>query len=951
MVIYYLSVNYTHMRFVLLLFAHLLWFTAGAQLVVTEPPFPQTEESVRIIFDAAEGSGGLEGYSGTVYAHTGVITDQSNGASDWRYVKTNWGQNTSDTRMSLIGEDMHALDIGPSVREYYGVPAGEEILQIAFVFRSAAQVNGQWLEGKTSSGGDIFVDVFSAADDFLIQVLRPTQSTGILEVNDTLDLLAFSSKRATHQWFLNGSLIAEEVDSTVINANYPIDSQGNIAMTYLAISEGDSLREEFQFIVPPPAPIAALPPGSRLGMHPIGSNAARWVLEAPGKEQVWLQSSLSDWLLDTEGFQMNRTPGGRYFWIEQSGLDSGAFITYQYLIDGNISIADPLSEVVLDPAHDPFIGDVWPGLPEYPDEATGRVSLSKWGGFDYEFQNGFPNVANEDMVIYELLIRDFLEDRSYRSLIDTLDYLERLGVNTIELMPIQEFEGNISWGYNPSYHGAVDKYYGRPEDLKAFIDAAHERGMLVLLDVVYNHVFSQGPHAQMYWDATQFRPSPENPWLNEEARHPFNVGYDYNHEYEGTTDYVKETLKRWIEEYRFDGFRFDLSKGFTQRQSNDVFQWNQYDADRIAILKDYADFIWNIRPETKAILEHLGENREELELAEYGMLLWSKMTDPYNEATMGYNVNGQSDLSGTYFADRDWPVPHLVSYMESHDEERLAYKNQEFGNRTSGHDTRDLNTALQRIASATAFFYSIPGPKMLWQFGELGYDFSINYCPDGSINNDCRTGPKPIRWDYYEEMQRFELWRTTADMIDLKTQTDYFSSDRDVALAVRGAIKRISIGDSVAVLGNFDIVERELSHNFRTLGTWYDYLTGDTIVVNQMNRKEFYAPGETRVYLKKPRPRPSDDLISSVWDFAIDSEVYVFPNPVRDQLTIHLTSKWNREAVFLGIYDMNGRVIHREQLENHGQTIQLDTQHWPAGTFQVILAGDALRAYQKVVKP
>ena len=940
------------MKHLLFILAAVFSFSSEAQLVVTEPPFPQTDGSVRIIFDATEGSGGLEGYGGSVYAHTGVITDQSSSPSDWKYVKTNWGENTPETRMARVGEEKHALNIEPTIREYYGVPAGEEILQIAFVFRSASQENGQWLEGKTSSGGDIFVDIFSDSDEFLIQILQPTQTTGILGEEDTLNLQAFSSKKATHQWFINQSLIAEQIDSTAIHASYPVDSQGNIAMTYLAISgDGDSLQEQFQFIVPPPAPIAALPLNSRLGMHATGANSARWVLEAPGKEQVWLQSSLSEWLLDTEGFQMNRTPDGRYFWIEQSGLDSGAFIRYQYLVDGNISIADPLSEVVLDPDHDPFIGDVWPGLPDYPDEANGRVSLAKWGGFEYNFQHDAPEVLNEDLVIYELLIRDFLEDRSYQSLIDTLDYLDRLGVNAIELMPIQEFEANLSWGYNPSFHGAVDKYYGRPEDLKAFIDAAHEREMLVLLDVVYNHVFSQGPHAHMYWDATQFRPTPENPWLNVEARHPFNVGYDYNHEYEGTTDYVKETLRRWIEEYHFDGFRFDLSKGFTQRQSNDVFQWNQYDANRIATLKDYADFIWNIRPETKVILEHLGENREEIELAEYGMLLWSKMTDPYNEATMGYNVNGQSDLSGTYFADRDWPVPHLVSYMESHDEERLAYKNQEFGNRTSGHDTRNLNTALQRIASATAFFYSIPGPKMLWQFGELGYDFSINYCLDGSINNDCRTGPKPIRWDYYQEMQRFELWRMTADMIDLKTQTDYFSSDQDVALAVRGAIKRISVGDSVAVLGNFDIIDRELSHNFRSSGVWYDYLTGDTIVVQQMNRRETYAPGETRVYLKKPRSRPSDDLISSVWNFEIDTEVYVFPNPLRDQLNIQLSPKWESQELYLGVYDMKGQLIHEERLDSPGQKLQVNTRHWPTGTMQLILASESLRAYQKVVKP
>ncbi len=940
------------MKFYFCFIGLLFTVSSSAQLVITEPPFPRESGELQVVFDATQGSGGLEGYSGTVYAHTGVITDQSNGSSDWRYVKTNWGQNTPDTRLARIGSDRHSLSIGPDIRAYYGVPADEEILQLAFVFRSSATVNGQWLEGKTESGGDIFVDVFSDADDFLVQVQQPTQTTGIRSEGDSIQIQAFSSLAGTHQWFANGVLIAEEVDTTSFQALYEVQEKGNLQMTYVAFSsDNDSFQTQFQFIVPDPAPVAPLPPDSELGMSATGPQSARWVLEAPGKTQVWLQSSFSNWLLDTEGFQMNRTPDGRYFWLEKSGLDSGEYITYQYVVDGELMIADPLSEVVLDPDHDPFIGGVWPELPAYPSEARGRVSVARWGGFSYDFQHNAPIIEHDDMVIYELLIRDFLADRSYNSLIDTLDYLEKLGVNTIELMPIQEFEGNISWGYNPSFHGAVDKYYGRPEDLKRFIDAAHARGMLVLLDVVYNHVFSQGPHAQLYWDASNFRPTPENPWLNVEAKHPFNVGYDYNHEYEGTRDYVKETLRRWIEEYRFDGFRFDLSKGFTQRQSNDVSQWNQYDASRIAILKEYADFIWDIRPETKVILEHLGENREELELAEYGMLLWSKMTDPYNEATMGYNVNGQSDLSGTYFADRDWPLPHLVSYMESHDEERLVYKNINFGNQTSGHNTRDLATALKRVGAVSAFFYAIPGPKMLWQFGELGYDFSINYCPDGSINDDCRTGPKPIRWDYYEEMQRFELWRTTADMIDLKTKTNYFSPDQDVALAVRGAIKRISVGDSVAVIGNFDVVERELSHNFRTLGIWYDYFTGDSIVVNQMNRRETYAPGETRVYLKKPRPRPSDDLVSSIWNIDIDETVAVYPNPIRDRLFIQLSPKWQNQNVYLGVFDMEGRLIHEARQTHPGEVWKLQTQAWPTGTFQLILASDSLRAYHKIVKP
>ena len=93
---------------------------------------------------------------------------------------------------------------------------------------------------------------------------------------------------------------------------------------------------------------------------------------------------------------------------------------------------------------------------------------------------------------------------------DTLNYLEELGINAIELMPVNEFEGNNSWGYNPSFHMALDKYYGTPEAFKALVDACHARGIAVILDVVYNHVFSQSPLAKLYWDPIAFKPTIDN---------------------------------------------------------------------------------------------------------------------------------------------------------------------------------------------------------------------------------------------------------------------------------------------------------------------------------------------------------------------------------------------------------------------------------------------------------
>ena len=145
-------------------------------------------------------------------------------------------------------------------------------------------------------------------------------------------------------------------------------------------------------------------------------------------------------------------------------------------------------------------------------------------------------------------------------------------------MPIMEFEGNESWGYNPSYFFAPDKYYGSRDDLKEFIQAAHQQGMAVILDMVLNHAFGQNAMVRMYWNSDQNRPSEDSPWFNEEPTHPFNVGFDFNHESLYTKDFVDSVNLYWISEYHFDGFRFDLSKGFTQTNNpTDVGKWGQYD--------------------------------------------------------------------------------------------------------------------------------------------------------------------------------------------------------------------------------------------------------------------------------------------------------------------------------------------------------------------------------------
>ena len=387
-------------------------------------------------------------------------------------------------------------------------------------------------------------------------------------------------------------------------------------------------------------------------------------------------------------------------------------------------------------------------------------------------------------------------------MINRLDYLKDLGVNAIELMPVQEFDGNLSWGYNPSFHMALDKYYGTRNDLKSLIDTCHERGIAVFLDVVYNHATGQNPYYRMYNTSnggTDGKPTADSPFFNQEPTHSYSVFNDFNHQKPATQDYVRHTTQYWINEFKVDGFRWDLTKGFTQNcTASDQNCTNSYQADRVAVLEKYADYQWEVDPDFDIIFEHLGDLKEEKQWADYrldegkGIMLWDNQNYRYNQATMGYDDTDFGDIS---YKVKGFDNPAAVGYMESHDEERLMFKNLEFGNADGSYNVKDVPTALNRMKAAGAFFFTVPGPKMIWQFGELGYDTSIFTCADGTLpqpyqNDVCKLDEKPDGWDYLNNADRVALYDAWKKMINLKLNEPIFgTSDFTMDVANDGVKK------------------------------------------------------------------------------------------------------------------------------------------------------------------
>lgn len=870
------------------------------QVILADPLFPHQDEGVTVYFDATQGNAALADCGCDIYVHTGVITDQSTSPSDWKHVVTTWGVANDDWKMIPVpGQpNVYAYTIAPTIDDFYSIGTGEIVEQLAFVFRNAA---GN-IVGRDAGGEDIFYPVYANDGTLLTSILTPAQSFLMVTEGNQIPVYAVASANADLTLMDNGVTLASVSNADELNHTITATGAGLHDVMFSATAAGGGFSaSSFSYIIPNPVQIADPPAGTKLGPNYLDDTSVRLRLHAPGKEFIFVLGDFNGWTPNLS-YQMKRSANGNDWWLDIFGLTPGQYYRFQYLVDGEMQIADPCSELILDPGDDPFIPEVtFPNLPEYPTgDGVGNVSLLMPGFPSYDWQvDDFERPANTDLVVYELLLRDFIQRHDYETLTDTLDYLERLGVNAIELMPVNEFEGNISWGYNPSFHMALDKYYGTPDHFRAFVDACHARGIAVIVDVVFNHAFGESPLARLYWNSAQNQPAADNPWLNEQPTHPFNVGYDFNHESPATKEYVKRCLEYYLTEYRLDGFRFDLSKGFTQvnygTSSSAVGPWSQYDASRIAILTDYADFIWNTSgDDTYVILEHLSANDEEKELAQYGMMLWGNLNHDYNEATMGWTNNS---LSWINYKFRGWTVPHVVGYMESHDEERLTFKNLQYGNSNGGYSVKDSVTALQRNELASAFFYTVPGPKMLWQFGELGYDYSINYCPNGTINESCRTDMKPIRWNYYHVPRRRKLYDITRALIHLKKNYEVFRTTDYTAAIGTGYKKRIALNGNdmdVLVLGNFNVVNETITPSFQHTGWWYEYFSGDSIEVADVNATFTFLPGEYRLYSDIKLPEPPGGYM----DYTLDTEdpafwtqinMALFPNPTTGKAQLAIT--------------------------------------------------------------
>jgi glycosidase len=890
---------------------------ANGQLLKTDPNFIlESSNNVLITADANKGNKNLQNFTGDVYVHIGVITNLSANSSAWKYVPSFsvWGGTDARIKCTAIGNNKWTYTIPGNLRTFFGITdASEKILKIAILFRTAAGVK---LANEDNS--DMFLTVVDnqyqvKIDTPFLQPLYQPQYEAIKKgLGDTLYINAKSSSDATLSIYFNDTLLKSMSNTSSLSAFKIVNRLGTQKVLVVGDNGSATAKDSLGFLVAGAISIKDLPTGVTDGInYHTGDTSVTLVLYAPKKTSVTVIGDFNNWT-PTLSDVMNMTKDSARFWIKINGLKAGQEYAYQYLIDDNLRVADYTTEKILDPNNDAGIpAATYPNLKAYPTgKTTGIVGILQTAKPKYQWKDaGFVRPNKKNLVIYELLLRDFVQKQNFQTLKDSLNYFKKLGINAIELMPFSEFEGNDSWGYNSSFFFAPDKFYGTEMAIKEFIDSAHAKGIAVIMDMVLNHVFGSAPLAQMYWDSKASAPAANNPWLNTAAKHPFNVGNDFNHESPATKQLVSSVVKHWLTQYHIDGFRWDLSKGFTQKNNpTDVNAWGAYDASRVAIWKNIYDTMQKASANSYCILEHFADNTEEKELADYGMLLWGNANHNFNQATMGFNTDASFNYA---FANgRGWNQQHLVTYMESHDEERLMYKNTMYGNTSGAYSTRDLATGLKRNEMAAAFWALTPGPKTMWQFGELGYDYSINTCTDLSVNNNCRLAVKPIKWDYLANTNRKGLYNAYAQFLKLRNNPSYtndFISNKYTVNST-GVVKSMQLnGDSIklVVLGNFDVNPATANVAFPSDGIWYSMYSNKYQSVVGGNASITLQPGEYYVYANK---NISTVTITNVLNKDMPElkiPVTIAPNPLRTSATINYQLTESGQ-LSIQAYDMNG---------------------------------------------
>jgi len=840
----------------------LLLCTVVCAQVTTVPAIIQKGYTgpITIIFNPNEGNKGMVG-AASCYAHTGY--NNWLGAPTWRsgLDKHKLTKNTTTGNWELSMPD--------GLYTYYGITTATNVTRLCFVFNDG---KGGSKEGKSASGGDIFVNLAESG----LQVQLTSDLSEISITGQQVTLTCNATETADMTLTLNGTTVKTGSGTEMIYTG-TLTTAGTNTFELSATAGGVTKTTKVTTYVCGESPEEARPAGLKMGVtydssSPVGVTLCTYaagcktandpsILEHA--KTVYVVGSFNNWKVNDK-YQMKRD--GNYFWLKFN-VSPGTEQTYQYLVvraDGTVKkISDLYATRVKEGVS---------GADGYAAVLQTQVTPYKWS----DKTTNFSRPDKNNLVIYELWVYDHTSSHNLKGLLNQLDYFSQLGINCIELMPVNEFDGDESWGYCPNHYFAVDKKYGTPNDLKIFVDSCHGRGIAVVLDMVLNHATGNNPMNKLYPYGDDLK---YNPWFNVSAPHPDNVYEDWNHDFPQTHQMMIDVLKFWMEEYKVDGYRLDLSHGLCGKSYNAVANLKDYYSKAVQPLGGYM------------MLEHWGYymGGDRPQLVNEGMMCWSNTSNAFFQTGMGWLKDGD-DLAE---ANKD----NYVSYPENHDEERTFFKAKKYGN---GDLQTNESARAARVPLNLGFQCMLNGPQLFYHFTELGCEigkFQSKTLQNGQGDDgQCAYGSGCVAYNY--KMSPKEAYRMTwtsdtalhmqamrdvGKIIRLRTRympKVFEGNPTSSAIGSGKALRSIQWGNNVVVAGNFGVSGNQAF----TIpsGTWYDYLNNNTRVTLST---VILSPGQIKVYTNNPITALEDAIADKATQtqakkILVDGQIYILVNGV-----------------------------------------------------------------------
>jgi hypothetical protein len=256
----------------------------------------------------------------------------------------------------------------------------------------------------------------------------------------------------------------------------------------------------------------------------------------------------------------------------------------------------------------------------------------------------------------------------------------------------------------------------------------------------------------------------------------------------------------------------------------------------------------------------------------------------------------------------------------------------EFGNSSNpAHDVKDLLVALLRSQAAAVTMITTPGPKMIWQFGELGYDISIDV--------PCRTCNKPILWSYWLNTYRKQLYEVYKATLNLRTSSPVFS-DGTCSFSLTSNVKKIVYEHpdmDLLMLSNFSVNNSNIFGGFTQTGWWYEFYTGDSVNVSDVNMQLNLSPAEYRIYTTSRLSQPNITSTTGISEEVEMHSLTLYPNPTQENITIRVPESLRKQSFAGKIIDALGKTVFSFAVNDCNEEISLLVSTLPTGKYAVIL--------------